>query len=591
MSGAVVAFIAVAMPRETRAQLFSPGKLARPHAFLEGLSNCTECHQAGDELKDELCLDCHEEIAARVRAAEGYHGRLAPAERACVNCHLDHQGLDYDLVGLDERRFDHRKTGWNLTGAHREIECRDCHDPRLVVDPQIRRLLAKSSKQRTYLGTAIQCSGCHFDEHRGQLGTRCDDCHDTTDWSAAAGFDHATSDFPLRGAHAEVQCSECHPSEDDPRPTAFPAPVEASFTRYAPLEFGSCASCHDDPHRGRFGADCAACHRETSWADLKSAALAQRGFHEETRYPLAGLHRSVACEACHVPLGARAAVYAGLPFGRCDDCHLDAHAGQVETTCEHCHIVEGFSPTTFGTEAHRGTAYPLLGAHDTVPCRACHPRGEPEPAPDELKRALARRRRDWLASGVTLTPITHEDCRDCHRSPHGEQFRQRLAVGGCASCHVVDAFDRLTFDHAVDTTYPLRGAHIEAPCSGCHETGSDGVVAYEDTTRACAGCHADIHGGQFERAPDAAAVDPQVAPEGGSCATCHVTDAFVPTTFDHAASDYPLVGKHREVPCGSCHPRIPIDGGGDVAWYRGVPTACEGCHADFHRGDLPGSAR
>jgi len=52
------------------ADVFSPGELARPHAALEGLSNCTKCHatKAGGKIEGfnkekahALCQGCHKE--------------------------------------------------------------------------------------------------------------------------------------------------------------------------------------------------------------------------------------------------------------------------------------------------------------------------------------------------------------------------------------------------------------------------------------------------------------------------------------------------------------------------------------------------
>ena len=37
----------------------------------------------------------------------------------------------------------------------------------------------------------------------------CQQCHSTTTWTSAT-FDHATTGFPLTGAHSTVQCAPCH---------------------------------------------------------------------------------------------------------------------------------------------------------------------------------------------------------------------------------------------------------------------------------------------------------------------------------------------------------------------------------------------
>jgi hypothetical protein len=82
--------------------------------------------------------------------------------------------------------------------------------------------------------------------------------------------------------------------------------------------------------------------------------------------------------------------------------------------------------------------------------------------------------------------------------------------------------------------------------------------------------HADPHAGQFET--------------GGvtDCARCHEARAFKPAKFDHAA--FPLEGKHERVACGGCHGEVEVAPGVRAVRYRPLPTRCEGCHADPHRG-------
>jgi hypothetical protein len=116
------------------------------------------------------------------------------------------------------------------------------------------------------------------------------------------------------------------------------------------------------------------------------------------------------------------------------------------------------------------------------------------------------------------------------------------------------------FDHAA-TAFPLRGKHREARCDGCHAT-----KRYKPTNRSCHGCHQqdDEHGGRF----------------GTACDSCHGTDAWSTTAFDHARkTGFPLLGRHARVACADCHTE---------ELGRSVPTTCERCHGDedAHRGKL-----
>ncbi len=195
--------LALCAAAAARADVFSPGELARPHAHLEGISNCTRCHVAGQQLSEARCLECHAEVRERIARGAGLHGRLAPAERACQGCHHEHQGRDFPLVDLGpggKKGFDHARTGFALGGRHRGLECARCHDPRLVVDPTVAAALRKAPGRTTYLGAPTACASCHLDEHRGQLGPDCRRCHGEDGWRPAARFDHARTGGASAGA-------------------------------------------------------------------------------------------------------------------------------------------------------------------------------------------------------------------------------------------------------------------------------------------------------------------------------------------------------------------------------------------------------
>ena len=200
-----------------RADVFSPGPLAAGHADLEGLKNCTKCHVAGSKLSNDTCLACHTAIKKSVTDHRGLHGRLSPAELTCQKCHKEHQGRDFDLLwgSKGQKSFDHAKTGYPLRGKHAEVECAECHKDRLIKTAAVRAAGAKGLKRVTFLGLPTQCAQCHFDEHRGQLGSKCADCHTESSWKAAPRFSHAKTKFPLLGKHKAVQCAKCHASMTD----------------------------------------------------------------------------------------------------------------------------------------------------------------------------------------------------------------------------------------------------------------------------------------------------------------------------------------------------------------------------------------
>lgn len=602
-----VAALLLAAPA-VRADMFSPGDLARGHAALEGLSNCTKCHVAGQQLSAERCLSCHTELRERVASGKGFHGKLPAAERnKCEACHHDHQGRDFAMVDWGKggrKAFDHARTGYELRGKHRRTDCAKCHDRRLVKDPEVLAVLAKQPSRVSHLGAPVACAACHFDEHRGQVAPECQKCHSEEAWKPARGFKHAQSRYPLEGKHVKVECAKCHKPERDAQARAAEPgqtpPVNATtFAKYKPLPFAACTDCHKDPHKGRFGDRCTSCHSTADWKKL-SGDGAKRVFHEKTRYPLRGAHAEVKCEACHGPFPGVKAKFKDLPFARCTDCHDDAHVGQLAklvlpgatsrsitlkapgtATCDACHTVEAWLPALFEADDHGKLPYKLEGAHRTVACALCHPKDPrlESRVPAATRRKLERMKRPVKVSQALLLVPKANDCRTCHRDPHGGQFQPVKGKDeGCTRCHGLESFRKARFDHARDSRFPLLGKHAQAACGSCHRPDAAGVVRYKPLPLACAACHADPHAGQFLSKT-----------QGNDCARCHNATSWKgkDLLFRHEApfTRYALDGKHRKVECVKCHQPVRV-AGAEVRRYRPLPTACESCHVDFHKGNF-----
>ena len=579
-------FAAFCLAAAARADVFSPGPLAKGHAQLEGLNNCTQCHVAGGQLSSQHCLDCHTEIRDRVAKHEGFHGRLSDADRSCNKCHHEHQGRDFALVDWGKKGkkgFDHRSTGFALAGKHAEIDCAQCHEKRLIADKGIRDLLSTHPGRDTHLGLGARCSECHFDEHRGQLGNSCKDCHTEKSWKPAPAFDHARTAYPLQGKHRSVECLSCHAREGDRAldKDAFPAPLSQTFSRFKPVAHASCLDCHEDPHANRFGQDCRSCHTVDGWLVLQGTTR-ERAFHEQTRYPLRGAHVNIACKSCHGPFPGVKAVFKGLRFDKCTSCHVDAHLGQMGkpgrpvAACDTCHTVEGFRPARY--EARDHVSWPLAGAHEAVACNLCH-RAEPalEARASPLRAwILKRSRKDAISLTQFHPPGDVSRCDACHADPHAGQFAKRVKKAGCADCHEVAAWQKVRFDHDRETKFPLTGAHARAACESCHLADAGGVMRFTPLKDTCASCHADVHAGQFASARGAA-VD---------CQRCHTTAAWERTTFQHRPpfTSFELTGKHATAGCADCHRDVVVAANVRTPRYRGVPQTCEGCHVDAHRG-------
>jgi len=548
-----------------RAQL-SPGELSRPHAHLEGITACANCHQLGRREVGARCLDCHVEIKAMRDGGPGLHSGEDYGE--CVDCHNEHHGRDFELVYWPDGRlnFKHDVLGYELTGAHRELECRRCHNVRNVVDPKRLRRWNKEF-DRTYLGLDRACASCHHDPHAGALtgGPRqrtCAGCHDTGHWKPATGFDHDRSTFPLTGRHEQVDCVKCHRTRGEPVTVGDAKVAVAVFT---PQEHASCTACHRDPHAGTLGPNCSQCHTTEGWLRINGEAFD----HGRTRYPLEGRHAGVACAGCH-DQGRKKP-----EFAACRDCHRDAHDGARLsrpnlTVCEDCHSVDGFRPARYTLARHGSSAFPLTGAHRATPCFACH-----EPLASDAPSKSVYAKAPDLAPG-------HAACTDCHRDPHlGQTARVRDPAGetGCAACHGEDTWRRPRFDHAV-TRFELDGAHARVDCRNCHKPlRRDGEfeLTFKNTALDCAGCHNDPHRGQF--------TERHSLPTGQvDCAHCHVTTDWFAEKFDHEKdSRFPLRGAHEKVACGTCHIPGPEDGGRMVR-FKPLPVDCRSCHGNDPKG-------
>ena len=141
----------------------------------------------------------------------------------------------------------------------------------------------------------------------------------------------------------------------------------------------------------------------------------------------------------------------------------------------------------------------------------------------------------------------------------------------CETCHSVAAWkERGRFDHS-RTSFALLGRHAALDCLACHKPAMENglrAIAFRGAAKACAGCHVEVHGGQFRAAED----------ERG-CARCHTVVSWRPTGFDHSRhSTFPLDGAHEQVPCRMCQTERRAIDGRQMVLYKGTPRECKQCH-------------
>lgn len=471
--------------------LIMPGEVIEGHAEYE--SECSQCHERFEKRSQSaLCLDCHEEIAADIDSLEGFHGRIEGIrDMECKVCHTDHEGRDADIVGLDPDTFDHAATDFELKGVHLKTECQACHSPEL----------------KYYSEAPSECIDCHKedDNHKGRLGEACGDCHVERGWREAK-FDHDETDFPLEGKHEDVSCNACHANE-----------------RYeeTPTE---CYSCHrlNDVHRGSRGTECNDCHTPRDWEKVTF------DHDRDTDFPLEGRHRDVFCNDCHTD-----GVFEKEMDTACYACHRndDDHNGRNGEECDKCHTPQAWKDISFDHD--EDTEFPLRFRHAEIECEACH-------------------KSDVFAQEMDAR------CYACHRNDdahNGEEGEE------CGRCHNESGWaSELVFDHDL-TRFPLNGLHATVPCEECHLT-----TTFKDAPLECVACHEDD--------------DVHKRTLGERCERCHNPNAWALWTFDHdLETEFPLEGAHEDLACEGCH-KEPVDREIELS------TTCAGCHQqdDVHFG-------
>ncbi len=350
---------------------------------------------------------------------------------------------------------------------------------------------------------ALACPVYGQESPHGDISLECQSCHSTESWKMRSDptFTHAKTGFELTGSHAAVQCASCH--------------KDLKFARQS----RDCSSCHTDVHKGELAANCLKCHTTKSW---KVTDMRER--HDQTRFVLAGRHRTLDCASCHGR--GREYQYAGTPTS-CIGCHRDDFLATENPD----HATSGFSvecatchePTAFrweGSFDHAATRFPLTGAHVATSCISCH-----------------------VNQQFVALPM---ECVSCHQSDFQNTTNPNhiasLFPTDCQMCHTTTAWQGATFNHAA-TDFPLTGAHVAASCQTCH--GGNYQLVYTD----CFQCHQTDY---------QSATNPNhgTANFSHDCTPCHTTTVWTPSTFNHDQQYFRIYsGAHRNkwTLCSECH--------------------------------------
>lgn len=512
----------------------SPGKLTDVHSHLEGISNCTKCHDLGKKVTNEKCLDCHIELKVRIEQRKGYHVSKEVKSVSCISCHSDHHGLKFEIVRFDTKKFEHRLTGYELSGKHSETECVKCHTKSNIYDVKLK------AKEFTYLGLTDQCKSCHADVHKGTLSSNCATCHTTSSFKPASNFDHDKTKYPLLGMHKKVDCVECHKIENI---------GDKSFQYFADTKFDQCSSCHDVPHDKKFGINCSACHNYESFEQINTKINFN---HNVTGYILKGKHKVIDCKTCHVDSWTDTnnafKDYKERKIESCVGCHKDIHENRLGQNCILCHTEQTFKlEKTSSAFNHDMTSYPLEGVHLLVDCNKCH-------------------------KSKLTDDLPHTNCNDCHADFHKNNLRKNdQALQDCSLCHTVNSFNETTFgiDRHANTKFPLLGAHQAIACFECHK--ENGAWNFANKGSACIDCHEDIHAEHLS----------DTYYPAKSCIVCHNENSWKELKFNHDITSFALRGKHANTSCVDCHKSNPKKEG-QIIQFKLQSIDCHSCHADIH---------
>ena len=193
-------------------------------------------------------------------------------------------------------------------------------------------------------------------------------------------FDHIQTEFLIAGQDDRTNCFACHEHGTN---NGIP------FQEYITWKTLNVPLAMRMFMKRNSGIDCASCHNERSFKNLKSMNTFD---HTNMDYPLNGKHIEVDCKECH-----KASKIDPIDFNRWANHHDDYHSIEFEfaelTDCTRCHAFNNWEASRFN---HDETAFKLEGEHKNVSCTACHK----ETKEGELK--------------YTLYQIENFECATCH---------------------------------------------------------------------------------------------------------------------------------------------------------------------------------
>ncbi len=469
----------------------------------------------GGHVKVE-CASCHKKQTTEFPAGHGVAVRYRPLSASCVSCHEDKhrptlgsncESCHTPTVWKTASRAFHKAAAFPLEGRHVSVACASCH------------------LKGTMKTTPKECYDCHWirrqdDKFKTRLGNECQTCHTPTSW-AAVRWEHASrTGFELSAPHKSASCESCHkqgvfrgtstdcvschrPDYDKTRNPShgaggFPLTCQSCHSVSSPTFHGAtfshtsfplagvhvtqaCATCHRTGVYKGTPRGCYTCH-QTDYQKSANPSHAAAGFlttcdscHKfvdpswkgatfSHTFPLAGVHATQTCAACH-----KNNVYKGASRD-CYTCHQADYqksanpshvAAGFATACDSCHKYSDSAWKPLNFNHNSATTFPLAGVHVAQACATCH--------------------KNNVFKG------TSRDCVSCHQPDYQKSANPNHVASAfpttCDSCHKFadPSWKGAAFSH---TTFPLAGVHVTQTCATCHKNN-----VFKGTLRDCVSCH------------------------------------------------------------------------------------------------------
>jgi hypothetical protein len=390
--------------------------------------------------------------------------------------------------------FEHAKTAFALSEAHRTVACTKCH------------------VNKVYKGLKFAaCTDCHTDPHRQQFASACVTCHAGPTWKTERS---ARQDrFPLVGKHAGAQCASCHKQPPMRAKLELPSAPAATLTRNG--EF----------HRLRGLSRRPSAAASTTWQGRSSRSPTARrgpcllpqgastgGPRRNRTVSFRGLTAACASTTDVAGSSARLLGCHGTQDFRVAFRHRAGRSAPASTAtsrakCHGSEVSQDRASRSRGEPTYRG-----LG----TACATCLPRrhlGSSAQAPvataSGAKFAASASPREpgsrrwkaiaWSAPTTRASPARFSGNR--HRSAVQGRLAECRACLGCAlgqlgprceTCHTPTAFKLASYTHQGDPEFHTA-KHAALQCQSCHKPeegvypgGSGVAVRFAGMTSACA---------------------------------------------------------------------------------------------------------